>query len=174
MRDVFETLDRLGIRYFVTGSVAASVHGVLRQTYDTDVVVDLAIAGFGPVAALLAPSYSIADPIDYGDFAMASIIDRTTADKVDLILQVPGAFEASAMSRRRRHDVPGLGPVWVASVEDIVIAKLRWSEGRSELQLRDCRQLLAIGGDAVDDAYLAGWARRLGLVELLRQVRDAT
>jgi hypothetical protein len=38
MRAAIDALERLGVRYFVTGSVAASVHGVLRQSHDTDVV----------------------------------------------------------------------------------------------------------------------------------------
>ena len=173
MRDVFETLERLGIRYYVTGSVAASMHGVLRQTHDTDVVLDLAIAGFDSLARALDQSHSITEPIDDGEFAMASIIDRVSADKVDLILRVPAGFDASAMARRRRHDVPGLGSVWVASIEDVILAKLRWSEGTSELQLRDCAQLLTVGAGSIDEDHLGMWARRLGLDDLLVRVRDA-
>lgn len=174
MRQVFDALERLGVRYFVTGSVAASVHGVLRQTHDTDVVVDLTAAGFRQLALAFEGTHVIAEPIDFGEFAMASIIDRATADKVDLILQAPGPFEASAMARRRLHDVPGLGLVWVASVEDVILAKLRWSEGASELQLRDCSQLLSVGGATIDQPYLDRWAETLGVEALLTRVRRAT
>jgi len=173
VRDVFETLDRLGIRYFVTGSVAASVYGVLRQTHDTDVVLDLTMADFGVLAHRFEQTHGVADPIAYGDFAMASIIDRRTADKVDIILHASGRFEASAMARRERHDVPGIGLVWVASVEDLILAKLRWSEGTSELQLRDCAQLLAIVATGIDQGYLDHWAHCLGLQSLLARVRNA-
>ena len=173
MREVFDALERLCVRYFVTGSVAASVHGVLRQTHDTDVVVDLTVVGFRQLAQAFEGTHSVADPVGFGDVAMASIIDRATADKVDLILRPPGPFDASAMARRRRHDVPGLGPMWVASAEDVILAKLRWSEGTSELQLRDCSQLLTVGGAAIDQAYLDRWAATLGVEALLARVRDA-
>jgi hypothetical protein len=169
MRAVFDALERLGISYFVTGSVAASVHGVLRQSHDTDVV--LVDAGrFTDLAAALRSLCLIADPIDFGAFTMASIIGRDTADKVDVIVAPSGAFEASAMERRQRVDVPGLGLVWVASREDLVLAKLVWSQGTSELQLRDCAQLMRLGAATLDRAYLAQWADRLGVRQLLADV----
>jgi hypothetical protein len=174
MRPVFDALDRLGIPYYVTGSVAASVYGVLRQTHDTDVVLDLDVAGFDRLAVVLRDRYAIADPIEYGEFAMASIVDQETADKVDLILRPAGPFEASAFKRRRQVEVPGLGIVWVVSVEDLVLAKLAWSEGTSELQLRDCEQLLRLNASTIDRSYLDRWAARLGLVERWREALDAT
>lgn len=173
MRDVLDAIDRLGIPWFVTGSVAASVHGVLRASQDVDVLLDMDAAGFRALADTLRSSHAVAAPIDFGDFAMASVIDRATAQKVDLILRRAGAFEASAMSRRQRTDIPGLGDVWVASVEDLIIAKLDWSEGTSELQLRDCEQLLRRNAARIDHEYLERWASRLGLSERLRQVSDA-
>jgi hypothetical protein len=174
MRAVFDALDRLGIRYYVTGSVAASVYGVLRQTHDTDVVADLDPADFSRLATLLRSGHAIADPIVDGDFAMASVIDQATADKVDLILRRSGPFETSALERRREADVPGLGRVWVASVEDLVLAKLSWSEGTSEMQLRDCQQLLRINAAVIDRAYLEHWAARLGISHRLQDALDAT
>ena len=174
MRAVFDAIDRLGIRYLVTGSVAASVYGVLRQTYDTDIVLDLDPSGFEPLADALRPGHAIADPIWSGDFAMASVVDIGSADKVDLILRRAGPFEASAMERRRLEEVPGLGAVWVASVEDLILAKLAWSEGTSELQLRDCAQLLRMKAASIDRAYLASWAVRMRVADRLEQVEHAT
>lgn len=173
MHVVFAALDRLGIRYCVTGSVAASAYGVLRQSLDTDVLVDLDARGFGTLADELRATHSIAEPIDFGDFAMASVIDIVTGDKVDLILRRPGSLERSAFDRRRRQQVPGLGDVWVLSLEDLVLAKLLWSEGTSELQLRDCAQLLRIDPSKVDRAYLVSWAERLGIADRLTRVSDA-
>jgi hypothetical protein len=169
MRVVFDALERLGID-FVTGSVAASVYGVLRQSQDTDVVVDLDRAGFGHLADSLRSGFAISVPIDFGESAMASIIDQETAEKVDLILRHPGPFEVSAMERLRELEVPGLGRIWVASVEDLIVAKLVWSAGTSELQLRDCAQLLRVNIGSIDRAYLERWAARLGVADRLRAV----
>jgi hypothetical protein len=174
MRAVFDAIDRLGIRYLVTGSVAASVYGVLRQTHDVDVVLDLQPTDFPALWNALRADFAISEPIDYGDFAMASVIDRATAEKADLILRRPGPFEASALERRRQVEVPGLGVVWVASAEDLILAKLAWSEGTSELQLRDCSQLLRLNATTIDRDYLEDWATRLGIGDRLREVSDAT
>ena len=87
-----------------------------------------------------------------------------------VFLRRPGPFEVAALERRRKVDVPGLGLVWVASLEDLVLAKLVWSEGSSELQLRDCTQLLRINAETIDRAYLEGWATRLGVTDRLRGV----
>lgn len=127
MRVVFETLERLGVPYFVTGSVAAGVRGVLRQTHGADVVVDL-----------------------------------TAVD----LRQLTDTFH-------RTHRLAGLGPVWVASVEDLILARLRWSEGVSDLQLRDCSQLLTIGGTTIAQACLDRWATALGIDGPLARARDA-
>lgn len=40
-RRILEVLDRLEIPYFVTGSVASSVYGIARTTFDLDLVADL-------------------------------------------------------------------------------------------------------------------------------------
>ena len=108
MRRVFDTLDDLGIRYLITGSVAASVHGVLRQSQDTDVALDLEAARFGVLADALGSGFAIADPIDVGEFSMASVIDRTNAEMVALILRRPGPFE-SISSVGRRGSVRPIG-----------------------------------------------------------------
>ena len=52
----------------------------------------------------------------------------------------------------------------IATAEDTVIAKLEWAvAGESERQLRDVARILAVSGDSLDRAYLAGWLTQLGL-----------
>jgi hypothetical protein len=102
-----------------------------------------------------------------------SVIDRTSARKVDFILRPARGLEASAMARRVRTNVPDLDEVWVASVEDLVLAKLVWSEGTSELQLRDCVDLLRLNRGQIDRTYLESWASRLGVLDRLKKVMDA-
>jgi hypothetical protein len=172
MREVFDALDSLGIDWFVTGSEAAGCYGVLRQTFDTDVVIDLRPSDFERVARLL-PGHAIAAPVEFEGFAMASVISRETAAKVDLILRTSGAHARRSMERRCRCDHREFGTIWVSSLEDLVVAKLEWSEGVSELQLRDCGQLLRINHERVDWAYLERTAAEQGVSALLEQVRNA-
>lgn len=173
MREVFEALERLGIDYFLTGSEAASLYGSIRQSFDTDVVIHLKPADFHIIGREFGRRFLVNDPVDYGEFFMASLIHIGSAAKVDLIMRRPGAWAKSVMSRRRRDDHPAFGPVWVSTVEDLILAKLVWSKGTSELQLRDCAILVRLNGDAIDWAYTARWAASLGVGDLLQQVRDA-
>lgn len=54
-------------------------------------------------------------------------------------------------------------------IEDLVLSKLVWAkDSRSELQLCDVRNLLV---ESCGTAYLAPWARRLGVLELLEECR---
>ena len=53
------------------------------------------------------------------------------------------------------------------------LASLEWSDGVSELQLRDCASLLRLNRDRTDEAYLERWAAALGLTERPEAVRHA-
>ncbi|MGI8998369.1 MAG: hypothetical protein ACR2GO_01500 [Candidatus Limnocylindria bacterium] len=172
MREVLKVLDALGIDWFVTGSEAAACYGVLRQTFDTDVVIDLKASEFDRISGAL-PGYAIAAPVEFADFAMASVISTKTAAKVDLIMRQPGPYARRTLERRARCEHRELGEIWVASLEDLVVAKLEWSEGVSELQLRDCGQLLRLNQASVDWPYLVRTAAERGVSELLDLVRNA-
>ena len=173
MREVLDVLDDLGIDWFVTGSEAAACYGVLRQTFDTDVVIDLRPTAFDRVASSLH-GYAIASPIEFEDFAMASVISTQTAAKVDLIMRRPSPFATRSMARRRQCEHRELGSIWVASLEDLVVAKLEWSEGVSELQARDCAQLLRLNASAIEWPYLEQSAAERGVSELLDRARHAS
>ena len=172
MREVLDVLDALGIDWFVTGSEAAGCYGVLRQTFDTDVVIDVRASEFDRIARSLS-GYAIAAPVEFEDFAMASVISTQTAAKVDLIMRRRGPYAKRTMGRRGRCRHREFGEIWVASLEDLVVAKLEWSEGVSELQLRDCGQLLRLNGTSVDWSYLERTAAERGVAALLKVVRNA-
>ena len=74
----------------------------------------------------------------------------------------------------RPWEHPAWGSVWVSTLEDLILAKLEWSDGVAELQLRDCASLLRMNRDVVDEAYLDRWARTLGRVDRLEAVGRAS
>jgi hypothetical protein len=174
MRDVLERLDRLGLRWYITGSEAAACYGLLRTSFDTDIVLDLEPGRFARVAGAFEDDrFVVSDEIDYGDFSMASVIATGTMAKADLILRRPSPWTESTLRRRRQLGHPTLGLAWISSLEDLVLAKLVWSEGTSELQLRDCGILLRVNRGSIDDAYLDRWAAVLDVSGLLDRVRHA-
>ena len=58
------------------------------------------------------------------------------------------------------------------SLEDRILAKLEWSGGVSELQLRDCRNLVVAILSGLDWPYLERRAGELGVTDWLEHVRD--
>jgi len=173
VRDVLDRLERLGLRWYVTGSEALGRYGEPRQTGDIDIVVDLDVPGFERITPQFQDAYAVADAVDFGGYVMASLISIDDFGKVDIIFQRPDAWSASAMDRRQRWSHPVVGLIWIISLEDLIIAKLEWSSGTSELQLRDCRNLVRVNETDIDWPYLNHWAGVQAIDTLLREVRDA-
>jgi hypothetical protein len=99
------------------------------------------------------------------------VVSIAEAQKADMIVREPDAWGESAFARRVNIDDPALGPVWVSSPEDLVIAKLEFSDsGRSERQLQDCRVIVRTRRD-LDWEYLERHAASLHLLDLLAAIR---
>ena len=92
------------------------------------------------------------------------MLHTTSGGKIDLFVVAPDdEFERSRLDRRVQADV--LGHVsWVATAEDVILAKLKWRlDSRSEVQWRDCGEIAAV--QELDHAYLWKWAPELGIFD---------
>ena len=172
-RDVIERLERLGLRYYVTGSEALGRYAEPRMTRDMDVVID---AHPDDYERLIRPAfedaYLVADLAVWPGKALGSVLHMVEIAKVDIILGRADPWARSALERRVHLQDPVLGSSWFISPEDLILAKLEWSEGgRSELQIRDCRSLVRLNLD-LDWDYLRRYAGVLGVGALLEQIRD--
>jgi len=131
------------------------------------------IRDFGRIRAAFEADYVVNEPIVAEGRAMASVVAQSGLGKADLILDRDDAWARSAMARREAWDHPRLGRVWVLSLEDLILAKLEWSGGISELQLRDCANLLRTNA-GVDWSYLERYAHVLGVGGILARLRAAS
>jgi hypothetical protein len=171
-RDVLDRLDRAGIGYYITGSEALSIWGEPRQTMDIDIVTDLPADRYDAVVrpafedAYLVNDLIVADGRGYG-----SVIHRTEVRKADLMMRRDDAWGRSAFERRRLVDDPTLGSAWFISPEDLVLAKLSWSDqGASERQIRDAGSIARLQPD-LDWAYIEAYAGSLGVNALVERIR---
>jgi hypothetical protein len=171
-RDVVGRLEAAEIDYFVTGSVALGAWATFRQTNDVDIVVHIAPEQYETrIRPAFEPDYIVNPLSAHGVKWLGAVISIAEAQKADIIVRGPDAWGEAAFARRVNIDDPELGPVWVSSAEDLVIAKLEFSDdGRSQRQLDDCRVLVRTRRE-LDWEYLERHARSLGLLELLRAVR---
>ena len=171
-RDVLDRLDRLGIRYYVTGSWAVAMYAEPRMTRDMDVVLDATLGDYERrIRPAFGPDFLVNDPTDHGGRWTGGLIHRRELVRVDFMFGRADAWARSAMERRTLVDHPGLGPVWLIAAEDLVLVKLEWSEGVSELQLRDVRSVIRLD-DNLDWGYLERYAAILGIGDRLELLRD--
>jgi len=169
LQDLCARLDRAGIAYMLTGSLAMSYYARPRMTRDIDVVVGLDEAAAETLPDVLGGDYHAdADLIAEG-FRLrrpCNIVHLPTIVKIDLIPRKDSDYRRAEFERRRKVSFAGV-ELWIVSPEDLVLSKLEWArESGSELQMRDVRHLLEA---ALDRAYLALWADRLGIADLLKE-----
>lgn len=167
LRTVVVHLEAAGIPFMLTGSVAAAWHGVGRATMDVDLVID-------PTSDQLhALVTSLAGPDIYvsADAAlealehesMFNVVETTTGWKADLIIRKSRQFSQAEFARRRPIDFEGIR-LWVATVEDMIIAKLEWAHlGGSARQIEDVSALVRVAAGQLDRAYVDRWVGELGL-----------
>lgn len=173
MDAVISALRRHSIPHYVTGSFASSVHGEFRATADIDLVAQIPAQSLTALmqewdAAFVADLDQARTALKHG--TSFNLIHRTTYLKVDFF-PCTTAFNRSALTRAVAIDIPGAREsLRISSLEDILLAKLRWYRlggETSEVQRRDVRQLVALNRGVLDVAYLTQWATDLGVADLL-------
>ena len=103
-------LDHLGVRWYVGGSVASSLHGIPRATQDADLVAALALGQGQQLADLLEQDFYIS--AEAAETAIRrrrsfNVIHLDTMFKADIFVSSGGSFERrrppSAGSGRRKE-----------------------------------------------------------------------
>jgi hypothetical protein len=167
LRRVAEILDEAGVPYMLTGSLASAYYAVPRATQDLDVVIAAEEPGIERIVQglLTAGCYVDRDAAlearrTHGQF---NAIDPESGWKVDLIVRRDRPYSRTEFERRERVTLLGV-EVAVASLEDVLIAKLEWGRlGDSALQRRDVVQLLERTWEQLDQSYLKKWVTELAL-----------
>lgn len=170
---IVSALDRAGIPHMLTGSFASSAHGHLRATRDIDFVIETDADRLRTfVKELPQEEYYVDEDAALQALDTAgqfNVIDLATGWKVDLIIRKSRPFSLEEFRRRQTTIVDGTR-LSVASIEDVIIAKLEWAQlGESARQIEDVVALLRLRD--VDEAYIARWTEALGLGERWREAR---
>jgi hypothetical protein len=177
LAELVTALDGLKIRYAVGGSLASSAHGVMRATFDADLIAAIGPYQLRPLCTALGKGW-------YADEEMMeramnqgrafNLIHMGSAIKVD-IFPVTSEFHQVQMERAQRTllQPPVSVECVVTTAEDILLAKLRWyaDGGRvSDRQWNDITGLIATNS-SMDWAYVNEWASRLRVCDLLEKAR---
>jgi hypothetical protein len=170
-------LNRAGIRYVVSGSVAAIFYGEPRLTHDVDFVVFLnandiqkLFEAFPEKDFYLPPKETILAETARSNNGHFNLIHRDTGFKADFYPTGRDELNASAFHGKREVEFEG-EKIILAPPEYVIVRKLEYfREGRSEKHLRDIRAMLAVSGEQLDRTTLSEWIQRQGLESEWRQV----
>ncbi|MGI9951456.1 hypothetical protein V3F56_03755 [Moorellaceae bacterium AZ2] len=176
LKKVIDTLEKAGIQYMLTGSLASSLQGEPRLTHDIDMVVSIPKSAVNKLLKAFPPPHyhldrqSIVSAIQ--EKSMFNLIDVHEGDKVDFWILTEEAFDQSRFARRIATEFMGL-KMYVSSPEDTILAKLRWAKlaGGSEKQLTDALRVYEVQSDRLDKEYLQYWAKQLNVEDLLAEIK---
>ena len=171
LRRVVFVLDRAGIDYMITGSMASSLQGEPRSTHDIDIVVAVSLKDVSvflsafPVPDFYLDEAAIEAAIRSG--GMFNLLDVGEGEQVEFWVLTADQFDRSRFSRKYVEDFAGAG-MKVSRPEDTILMKLRWAQlsGGSEKQFGDALRVYEVQHDCLDMAYLNRWAGMLGVESL--------
>lgn len=172
-----EPLERLGLPYCITGSVAASVYGEPRLTADIDVVLLMRVEDIARLRAAFPGSEYYVPPEETlrleaarGTRGMFNLIHHASQFKADVYLAARDPLHVWALAHRRRIGVAD-SSLWVAPPEYVILRKLEYlREGGQDKHVRDIRFMLA--ATKVDREFLDVEVARLGLQAQWRQCQS--
>ena len=122
------------------------------------------------VVQLFTPDYYVSrEAVDSSitHSSMFNLIHQESVIKVDCIVRKQTEYRLTEFERRQRIQIADF-ETWIVSKEDLILSKLFWAkDSRSELQLRDVRNLIATG---CNRAYIEQWTAELELSNLWPEV----
>lgn len=182
LRPVIAEFQRLGVRYYLGGSVASSFHGASRSTMDVDIAAELDETNAVRFVDALKSQYYVSETAVREAVRLRTcfnLIHLATSFKVDIFVSRDREFDRQAQLRALNEKLGAAEPIEarVASPEDILLAKLEWfrlGDEASERQWSDLLRVASLQRSRLDLAYLRRWAQELGVLDLLERLLSET
>ena len=171
--DCLRRLNRTGVTYYLTGSMASNYWGIPRTTHDLDFVVQLPMSAVPRIMQEFSGDFYIEEAAvraAYQPPHQFNAIDTRSALKVDFWLPKPEPFDREMLRRRAQVTLFG-EPACISTAEDVILHKLVWNRiTPSDRQLGDAAGVVAVQDDALDKNYLRQWAQELMLTSELQRL----
>jgi hypothetical protein len=179
---VIGALEASGVEYLIGGAIAEWAWGEPRATQDLDLVVNIPIKAINKLSKelkkrdMIIPAEIILDSIleERGDIPI-NAIHMHSGLKADLYPVREGdELRQSAFQRREQVDYgPPIGKVYIHSPEDLILYKLIYfGLSQQSKHSRDIAAILKSKRNELDLEYIEGWAVRLGLSSLWKEMLD--
>ncbi len=171
LKYLINAFEKLGIQYFITGSMGSIFYGEPRFTNDIDVVVDIdkryvpGLVSSFPEGEFYINEDAIHDAIKHK--RQFNIIHPSSGLKIDVIVSKKDDFDNSRFARKHRISPIENTEANLSSPEDVIIMKMKfYKEGESEKHIRDITGMLKVSGEIIDRNYIENWANKLRLLDI--------
>lgn len=157
-------LEAYDIQYMISGSLALLAYSTPRMTRDIDIVVNIQESDLSKFLEIFKDGFylhpqSIREEINRR--GMFNVIDYNSGFKIDFIVRKNTPFHINEFNRRIITNVYNF-PAYIVTLEDLVIAKIKWiQEYQSENQINDIVNL--IKNPTIDLEYVYKWCREMNL-----------
>ena len=163
-------LNRTGIRYMITGSVASMIYGEPRITHHVDLVLEAGPATVAKIAEAFDPDTFYRPPLESliieagrplrGHF---NLVHHETGLRADVYTAGVDPVHHWATANRRSFEIRG-ERVWLAPPEYVILRNLEfYREGGSDKHLRDIAGILEMSFDDLNMDWLQEKIRDFGL-----------
>ena len=180
---VTRVFEELGIPYLIGGSLASTLHGMVRTTQDSDIITEMRLEHIKVFVTSLQNEFfideeMIMDSIQHN--TSFNIIHRDSMFKVDVFIPRPRPFQQSQLERAQRQvfDLETKVSAKFASAEDTILSKLEWYRMGGEVSDRQWRDILGVlktRSGELELGYLRKWAMELKVSDLLeRALKEST
>ena len=172
--------EKLGVAYLIGGSLASTLHGMVRTTQDSDIVAEMRLEHVQPFAAALQDEFYLDDELiseAIQNHSSFNIIHREAMFKVDVFIPRPRPFLQSQLARAQSQTFAFEKEISArfASPEDTILSKLEWYRMGGEVSERQWRDVLGVmktRAGELDLDYLRKWARELNVRDLLERAME--
>jgi len=172
-------LNRLNVRYMITGAVAGIMYGEPRLTHDVDLVIELHPDDAERFCEMFSLEEFYCPPLEIIRIEVSrrhrghfNLIHHETGFKADVY--TAGADELHAWAFQNRQLIYLSGEeFWFAPIEYVIIRKLEYyREGGSEKHLRDIAGILTVSSEQIKFDTLQMLIRKRLLGSEWEKVKD--
>jgi hypothetical protein len=169
-----QCLEKVGVAYMLSGSVALSYYAQPRMTRDIDLVVEVQMHNIHQLIDILGIDYYLDEDIAQAAIeneSLFNILHQMNLIKIDCIVRKSHIYRKTEFYRRKQVQFAGFD-IWIVSAEDLLLSKLDWlKNSRSEMQFKDIHNLIQ-AVPQLDWDYLHYWAAELDILSLLEEVQQ--
>ena len=172
---VIDFLNERDLPYMLVGSLATNFYCVPRSTEDGDVVVGSNLLQIAREISRSGSRIRFDPQLSFESVtATRKVVLRTEGHNFEVELFELSADEHDQARFARRVQVETFDrKVCIASLEDMIITKLRWArDAGREKDISDARNLIGVQVDVVDWPYVQSWCDRHGTREFLERLKQ--